>query len=163
MAKLNDARVIATVSSPAKAAIAVAAGADHTLDYKREDVVERIKTLTGGRGVDRVIEVDLAANIKWLPRVVADYGLIVVYGSGAREVPVSFGESIIGNIGYRFFIVYNQPPALRAEAVRDLTRLLQANSLTHAIGARFPLDRIVEAHEAVESGKTTGNVVVTIA
>ena len=162
IAKLKGAKVIATVSSPAKAAIAATAGADFTVDYKSEDLVKRIKALTDGRGVDRVIEVDLAANIKLLPQVVADYGLVAVYGSGAREIPIGFGESIIGNIGYRFFIVYNQPPALRAEALQDLTRLLEADRLTHAIGARFPLDRIAEAHEAVESGKVAGNVVVTI-
>ncbi len=162
IAKLQGARVIATVSGSEKAAIAAAAGADVTVDYKREDVVARIRDITGGRGVDRVVEVDLAANNKWLPRVVADYGLIVVYGSGAREVPVSFGDSILGNIGYRFFIVYNQPPELRQRALDEMTRLLEAKRLHHAIGARFTLEQVAEAHAAVESGRVTGNVVVTI-
>ncbi len=162
IAKLHGARVIATVSGPEKAAVAAAAGADFTVDYKREDVVARIKALTDGKGVDRVIEVDLAANNKWLPPVVADYGLIVVYGSSAREIPVSFGDSILGNIGYRFFIVYNQPSELRRRALDEVTRLLEAKRLRHAIGARFPLERVAEAHEAVESGRVTGNVVVTI-
>src|SRR4051812_2878040 len=124
MAKLKGATVIATVSSDAKAARARAAGADQVLNYKTDDVVMRVRALTGGKGVDRVIEVDLAANIAKLPALVADYGMIVVYGSGAREVPVSFGASILGNIGYRFFIVYNQPLELRCRGSNELNAWL---------------------------------------
>ncbi|MFW5970027.1 MAG: NADPH:quinone reductase, partial [Halofilum sp. (in: g-proteobacteria)] len=54
------AEIIATVSSGEKASIATAAGADTTIDYRREDVAARIGALTGGTGVDRVIEVALA-------------------------------------------------------------------------------------------------------
>ncbi|HVM84032.1 MAG TPA: zinc-binding dehydrogenase, partial [Candidatus Binatia bacterium] len=112
--------------------------------------------------VERVIEVDLAANIAKLPALVADYGMIVVYGSGAREVPVGFGPSILGNLGYRFFIVYNQPPELRRQAIAELDQWLTAGQLAHPIGARFPLAEIAAAHEAVESGRVNGHVLVTI-
>src|SRR5712691_9777180 len=61
-AKARGATVLATVSSEAKAALARQAGADHTIDYKREDVGERVAALTGK--VDAVIEMDLAANAK---------------------------------------------------------------------------------------------------
>lgn len=161
MAKLKGARVIATVSSPEKAAHARAAGADILVNRGSEDVGAAVKQATGGKGVARVIEVDLAGNIGWLPQVIADYGLIVVYGSSQRELPVSFSQSILGNIGYRFFIVYNQPPAMRAQAIAALTALLQAGRLQHAIAATFPLAKIAAAHEAVEAGRQIGNVVVT--
>jgi NADPH2:quinone reductase len=162
MAKLKGARVIATVSSDAKAARAKAAGADAVVNYKQEDLVQRVKELTGGKGVDRVIEVDLAANVAKLPALVADYGMIVVYGSGAREVPVSFGASILGNIGYRFFIVYNQPPELRCRGSNELNAWLREGKLVHSVAARYPLNEIVAAHEAVESGKVDGQVVVML-
>ncbi|HVM85659.1 MAG TPA: NADPH:quinone reductase, partial [Candidatus Binatia bacterium] len=97
MAKLKGASVIATVSSPEKAKRATEAGADAVVNYKSEDLAAKVKELTASRGVERVIEVDLAANIAKLPALVADYGMIVVYGSGAREVPVGFGPSILGN------------------------------------------------------------------
>jgi NADPH2:quinone reductase len=161
MAKLKGANVIATVSSDAKAARAKAAGADAVVNYKSEDLVRRVKDVTGGKGVDRVIEVDFAANIATLPALVADYGMIVVYGSGAREVPVSFGASILGNIGYRFFIVYNQPPELRCRGSNEVNEWLRQGKLIHSIAARYPLSEIVAAHEAVESGKVDGHVVVT--
>jgi NADPH2:quinone reductase len=162
MAKLKGAKVIATVSSETKAARARAAGADAVVNYRTEDLVARVKALTGGRGVERVIEVDLAANIAKLPALVADYGLIVVYGSGAREVPVSFGASILGNIGYRFFIVYNQPPELRCKGTNEINAWLREGKLIHSVAARYPLADIAAAHEAVESGKADGNVVVLI-
>ncbi len=163
-AKLKGAaRILATVSTAAKAAHASAAGADATINYKTENVAERVKALTAGRGVDRVIEVDLAANITLMPQIVADYGRVVVYGSGAPEVSLPFGPSIIGNIGCRFFIVYRQPPAMREQAIRELTDYLAAGRLTHAIGARFPLAEIAAAHEAVERGTVTGNVIVDVA
>jgi NADPH2:quinone reductase len=162
IAKLKGANVIATVSSDAKAARAKAAGADAVVNYKSEDLVRRVKDVTGGKGVDRVIEVDFAANIATLPALVADYGMIVVYGSGAREVPVSFGASILGNIGYRFFIVYNQPPELRCRGSNEVNEWLRQGKLIHSIAARYPLSEIVAAHEAVESGKVDGHVVVTL-
>jgi NADPH2:quinone reductase len=161
MAKLQGARVIATVSSPEKAAHAATAGADLVIDRHAEDVVTKIQAATGGKGVARVIEVDFAGNVGWLPQVIADYGLIVVYGSSQREAPVSFSASIIGNIGYRFFIVYNQPRALRARAVAEVNALLESGRLQHTIAARFPLREIAAAHEMVEAGRQIGNVVVT--
>lgn len=161
MAKLKGARVIATVSSPEKARHAKAAGADIVIDRKTEDVVAAVKQATGGKGVRRVIEVDLAGNIGWLPQVIDDYGLIVIYGSSQRELPVSFAASIIGNIGYRFFIVYNQPADLRARAIAELNALLAAGRLQHTIAASFDLGDIAAAHEMVEGGRQIGNVIVT--
>jgi NADPH2:quinone reductase len=162
MAKLKGAKVIATVSSETKAVRAKAAGADAVVNYRNEDLVARVKDLTAGKGVDRVIEVDFAANVAKLPALVADYGMIVVYGSGAREVPVNFGASILGNIGYRFFIVYNQPPELRCRASNEVNEWLRQGKLAHSVAARFPLAEIVAAHEAVESGKVDGHVIVTL-
>ena len=82
-AKARGATVITTVSSPEKAAAAREAGADHTIDYKREDVGERVMEITGKRGVDAVIEMDLAANAKLIPVVLRPKGSVIVYGTGA--------------------------------------------------------------------------------
>lgn len=160
IAKLQGATVIATASA-AKAAHARAAGADAVIDYKSEDVVARVRDLTGGRGVDRVIEVDLAANGAKVPELVRANGTVAVYGAvGAPVVP--FGPAIVKNLTYRFFVVYNQPPDVRERALAGLTNLLAQGRLSHAIGARFPLDQIVAAHEAVEQARVTGNVIVEL-
>jgi NADPH2:quinone reductase len=162
MAAAKGARVITTVSSAAKAAHAKAAGAEVVIDRKQENVAARIKHVTGGKGVARAIEVDFSGNIAWLPEVMADYGLIAIYGSSAREAPLQFGPSILGNIGYRFFIVYNQPPALRQRAIAALTQMLTAGALKHSIAATFPLSQIAAAHEMVERGTAMGNVVIEL-
>jgi len=89
-AKKRKATVITTVSSPAKAEIARQAGADHVIDYKREDVGERVMALAARRGVDAVIEMDLAANARLLPSVLAPNGVVAIYGSGAAETSIPF-------------------------------------------------------------------------
>ncbi|CAH2599903.1 NADPH:quinone reductase [Rhodovastum atsumiense] len=161
MAKLLGARqVLATVSSAAKAAHARVAGADEVIDYRTEDVASRVAMLTGGRGVDRVVEVDLAANAALLPQVVARDGCCVCYGSGRPEVALPFGPMILSGAAVRFFIVYELSPAARAEGLARLTHWLEEGRLQHAIGRVLPLSEIVTAHELVERGEVSGNVVL---
>ncbi len=164
LAKLKGAKqILATVSGPEKAALALAAGADVVVNYRTEDLEAAVGQATGGVGVDRIIEVDFAANVTTDFAMVRPEGDIVVYGSGAPEIPVPFGPAIRKNVRLRFFIVYNLSPEDRARAVADLTALLEADRLTHNIAARLPLDRIAEAHELVESGRAVGNVVLEVA
>jgi len=166
MAKLKGASVIATVSNPAKAAIARAAGADHTIDYKSEDVGDRVAALTGtaapgAGGVDAVIEVDLSANAALLPRVLKPKGAAVIYGTGAQAtIPASF--CLTGSIRLLFMLIYELAGADRARALADITRLLEQGQLKHNVAATYGLDQIVAAHEAQEQGKTAGNIVLKI-
>jgi len=163
MAKMAGARkVMATVSSEAKAMLALQAGADEVIDYRSEDVAARVLAGTGGQGVDRVIEVDFAANVNASLAAVRAEGDIVVYGSGRPEIAVPFFPSIVKNIRVRFFIVYNLTTADRAAAIAQLTAWLRDGHLQHNITARLPLDSIAEAHELVEGGRAIGNVVLQI-
>lgn len=156
------ARIIATVSSDEKAALARAAGADVTINYRSEDVSQRCLELTAGAGVDRIVELDLAANLKIDLAAIRKDGEITVYGSGAPEIAVPFFPSILKNVRLQFFIVYNLAEADRARAVSGVTALLAAGKLQHNIASRLPLSRIAEAHELVESGRSTGNVVLDV-
>lgn len=163
LAKLEGAKqVIATVSGPEKAALARTAGADLVVNYRNEDFVERCREATGGAGLDRVIEVDFAANVNADIAALRPEGDIVVYGSGAPEIPVPFAPAIVKGIRLRFFIVYNLSPEDRTGAIADLTRLLAEDRLAHNIAARLPLARIAEAHDLVEHGKVMGNVVLEV-
>ncbi|HSR63989.1 MAG TPA: NADPH:quinone reductase [Xanthomonadaceae bacterium] len=164
MAKLAGARqVIATVSGVEKAELARAAGADAVVDYRREDVAARVRELTGGKGVDRIVEVDFAANVVQDFAAIARGGRIVVYGSGKPDIPVPFVPAILENVELSFFIVYHLPDAARATAVERLTAWLAAGALWHNIALRLPLEAIAGAHEAVESGRVAGNVVLDLA
>jgi len=162
-AKKRKATVITTVSSPAKAEIARQAGADHVIDYKREDVGERVMAITGKRGVDAVIEMDLAANARLLPNVLAPNGVVAIYGSGAAEASIPFQFLLQNSITMQFFLVYLMPQAERERATADITRMLERNELIHNVAQTFDLGDMVAAHEAVESGKAMGNIVVRLA
>ncbi|UPY36246.1 NADPH:quinone reductase [Sediminicoccus sp. KRV36] len=163
-AKLLGAKqVIATVSSAAKAAHALAAGADAVVDYRSEDVAARVAALTHGRGVDRVIEVDLAANAALLPRIVKQDGICVTYGSGAAEITLGFFPMILSGAAIRFFIVYELSTEARGECEAVLEKLLREGRVRHAIAATLPLAECAAAHEMVMGGAAMGNVVLTLA
>jgi NADPH2:quinone reductase len=161
-AKKRKATVITTVSSPAKAEIARAAGADHVIDYKREDVGERVMAITAKRGVDAVIEMDLAANARLLPTVLAPNGVVAVYGSGAAEASIPFQFLLQNSITLQFFLVYLMPAEMRQRATADITRMLEQGELIHNVAQTFDRGDMVAAHEAVESGKAMGNIVVKL-
>lgn len=163
IAKLRGARVIGTVS-PVRQAHARAAGVDELIDYRHEDVAERVKALTGGKGVDGIIDMDLSSTAALLSKgILAPHGIMVCYGSNvAGEIPISFPAMLWGSLKLSVFVVYDLLPDERTAAVDELTRLLEANALKHSVGATFPLDEIAAAHEAVEGGRLTGNVVLTV-
>ena len=161
-AQLGAARVIATVSTEAKAALASAAGADDIVFYRDEPVRERVAELTQGRGVDRLIELDIAANGAVDLDVLATGGECVVYGSGAPQVQLPFYPLIVKNLQLKCFMVYHLTPADRQRATAQLQRMLAAGSLQHNIALRLDLDDIVKAHECVEQAAVAGNVVVRI-
>jgi NADPH2:quinone reductase len=158
-AKLGGATVIATVSSPEKAAHATAAGADHTVDYRRDDLPKRLRELTAGRGIKRIIEVDFAANAKTYASILADSAKVIVYGSGGNATVPSFVRL---QTGFQFFNAYRIDVNVRRRNVAAVGELLAAGKLVHAVGRRFPLEQIVDAHEAVERGTVLGNVVVEL-
>jgi len=159
-AKARGAFVLTTVSSPEKAKIAREAGANVTIDYKAENVGERVMALTKG-GVDAVIELDLTANAALLPEVLRPRGTLVVYGTGPQvQFPGSF--CLVNNITVKFLLVYELTSEERARAVAGITRMLEGNRLIHNVAATFPLREIVAAHETVEQGRAIGNVVMQV-
>lgn len=160
MARLGGARVIATVSSDEKAKIARDFGADWTVSYKAEDAPARILELTGGEGVDRIVEVAFGANLPTSLKTLKENGAIASYASDAEPNPAfPFWELLYKNATVYPLLVFNMPEAAKAEAQADIWRWTRDKALKPYLGPRFPLERIAEAHEAVERG-AIGNVVV---
>ncbi len=161
-AKALGATVLTTVSSPEKAAAAREAGADHTIDYKREDVGERVIELTGKRGVDAVIEMDLASNAKLIPFVLRPKGSVIVYGTGAAAASLPAYFCLTQSIRVQFFLVYELDTRERERAVSAIGRALEQGKLINRLAApTYKLADVAAAHEAVERG-TIGNVIVTL-
>jgi NADPH:quinone reductase len=159
-AKAAGATVIATISSPEKAAVARAAAADHAIDYRRENVGERVMAITAKKGVDAIIEVDFAANGKLVPCLLRPRGVVVIYGRGTAESEIPSMFFLRNAITLKHIYVYELTASERAAAISAITRSLEAGALINNIGATFPLADVVAAHEAVEDGKVLGNVVV---
>jgi NADPH2:quinone reductase len=161
-AKLAGAVVVSTVSNEAKAAHAKSAGADATINYRGEDTGERIKALTGGRGVDAVIELDLSRNAKLYPAIVRPHGRVVVYGMSAPEATLPALWMMQNTVALLPFMIYEISDADRAAGLAEVGRLMEAGKLRHTVAQRLPLERIADAHDIVERGETMGNVVLDI-
>ncbi len=163
LAKWGGATVISTISSPEKAAVANAAGADYVLDYKKEDAVTRIQEITNGKGVDRVVEVAFGSNLTANLAVLKPNGVISTYASDSQHEPqMPFYEISNKNITVHYVLVYAMSKDAHQAAAADITTCLEAGALRHLIAQRFPLSEIAAAHDVVDSGRAIGNIVVEI-
>lgn len=162
-AKRKGARIIATVSTDAKAAHVRAAGADEVVNYRTEDVAARIAALTDGRGADRIVEMEFGINLPLLTKILARHGTVYVVGSAQKIEPsIHVQQLLLHNVTLHFRSVYWLPTAVRMAAIADITGMMERGELIHAIGARYPLAEIARAHEAVEQASAIGNVVVDV-
>ncbi len=161
LARWAGAKVIATVSSPEKAEIARAAGADHVIDYRTEDVVGLVMDITSGAGVERIVEVDFGANVAIDGAVIAENGTVASYSSTRVREPVlpyyAFG---LKGVRLHFVQGMNMPRAIREAGARTILALAERGMLKPRIAQTFPLHQTAAAHELVERGSTIGNVVV---
>ncbi len=163
IAKWSGARVIATVSSEAKAAAARADGADATVNYRSEDVAARVLALNDGARIDRIVDVDFAAHTQLATHVLKTSGVVASYASMTNRTPaIPFGTLMFMDTTLRLVLVYVMPWSAKAAAMQDITAMLEADALRPRLAASFPLDRIVEAHEMQEVGSHIGNVVMTL-
>ncbi len=159
------AQVLTTVSRDQQATQARRAGADVIINRKTEDVVAAIRAATGkDRGVDRIIEVDLGANQHVSRDVLAPRGVIASYASDAVRVPeLDYFAFAMLNATLRTVLIYEAPQEARDAAARDIVGLLETGRLKHQTASRMPLERIAEAHEAMESGTVIGKVLIDVA
>jgi NADPH2:quinone reductase len=158
-AKAKGAVCLATISSPEKAKAAQEAGADHTINYRRDNVGDRVMELTGKRGVDVVIDMDLTANAKLLPAVLRPKGTVVVYGTGPEAtIPAAF--CLVNSIRLQFFLVYELDATERERAIATIDSALNQGVLLNRVAEpMYKLEDIAAAHEAVERG-SLGNVLM---
>ncbi|HEX7127995.1 MAG TPA: NADPH:quinone reductase [Thermodesulfobacteriota bacterium] len=162
-AKTAGAEVITTVSSPEKAAVAREAGADHVIDYRREDVARRVRDITRGAGVARIVEVDFGKNLEVDRAVLEPNGVIAAYASEGDPTPaLPFYPMMFAGITIRLILVFVMPAEALRRAAADISAMLARGALRHRIAERFPLERIADAHEAVERGAAIGKVVVEV-
>lgn len=167
LARWSGARVITTVSSAEKAALATAAGAHHVVNYREGDTTRAIRAIAPD-GVDVVVEVSPARNAQLNSSVIANHGTIAVYATdGGGEMLLDVRHHFALNVRYQFLLLYTVGTEPLAAAAADIGAALRDGALDVGAGAglpltRFPLDRAAEAHDAVESG-TVGKVLIDVA
>lgn len=160
MARLGGARVLTTVSHAEGAAHAAAAGAHAIIQRHTEDVIARVRDLTDGRGVDRIIEVDFAANMVADAELLVENGTIASYSCSSEPRPVlPYYAFASKGLNLRFIQGFNIPPTARNAAIAFVRQ--HAVELQVTVGACFPLERIADAHARVEESGF-GNTVVRI-
>ncbi len=164
LAKWGGAKVIATVSSAAKAEQARLAGADLVVNYKTEDVVAKVMAFTDKRGVNRVADVDFGGNIATTLKLMAFNSTIAVYATNSNRTPVvPMRELMERCITLRSLVLPALPPPLHAAAQADITKWLAAGTHLHNIAGQFALSDTAQAHLAVEKGDKLGTVIVDCA
>jgi NADPH:quinone reductase len=160
-ARHGGARVFATVSSPEKAAHARRYGAGEIIDYRQEDVAARMLALTGGRGVDRIVEVDFGANLAADVAMIASHGWIAAYSSSRVREPMfpyyDFAPKDVTIRTVQGKLLFGETAKAGVAAI---TQLMGRGALQHPPTLAFPFRHTAAAHAALESGSTIGKIVV---
>jgi NADPH:quinone reductase len=162
-AKMAGTRVIASASNPRDEAVCHAAGAKHVFNHRETGWSERVKSLNGGKPVDRVIDVEFGANLPEVLNCIRTGGVIATYSSTqVKEQQLPFFRMMYLDLTVRFVIVYSMPEPAKKLAIADITQAFRDGMLQHRIADRVPLAEIARANELVEQGGSNGCVVVTI-
>lgn len=167
LARWAGGTVITTVSSPAKAALATAAGAHHVVRYTDADAASRIREIAPA-GVDLIVEVDIAGNSDLNLGVLKPQGTISAYAyDRSSTVTLDIGANMGLNTRYQFVLLYTLGWDAISNAAADLNAAISDGALTigEATGLpvhRFSLEDAAAAHLAVEKG-AVGKVLVRVA
>lgn len=160
LARLAGARVVTTVSSAEKAALAATAQPHAIVNYREGDAVEQIK-LAAPDGVDRVIEVALTDNLALDMAVLNTFGSIVTYANQPADPVIPVRASMMGNVSFRFMIMYLLTQPMLEAAYADINRHLAASEFAWLPRHIFTLAQTAAAHDAVEAG-AVGKVLIEI-
>lgn len=156
IAKAAGANVICAAGAPERVAVGLALGADHGVDYSKEDLTEAVKALTGGVGVDLVFE-NISSPKTW-PKALASlkkYGRLVTAGAhGGGKVELDCNVLYHGNL-HIIGATGNTD-----QNVRDTVAAAAAGKLKAKIEKVLPLSKAAEAHRIIEAGVPTGKIVL---
>jgi len=162
--KALGARVIACASSAEKLQVCREHGADETINYAAEDLRERIKQLTAGKGVDVIYDAVGGPYTEPAFRSIAWRGRLLVIGFAAGDIPklplnlpLLKGASIVGVFWGDFA---RREPRAFAESARQLTQWYREGKLRPHVSATFPLEKAAEAMNLLASRQAKGKVVI---
>lgn len=165
--KALGAQVIATAGSRDKLAIASAHGADHLIDYREEDIRERVKAITDGRGADVIFDPVGGPVFDASLRCIAWSGRLLIIGFAGGKVPqIPANILLVKNIsamGVYWGSYRKKDPTRLQSAFAELFGWWQAGKLKPHASHRLPLAEAATALDLLKSRKSTGKVVLTMA
>jgi NADPH2:quinone reductase len=168
LATIAGLTTIGLVGTDEKVRALKAFGADHAINYRKEDVAARVTTITGGSGVDLVLNAAGGDSLTQQIAMLAPFGLAVSYGK--LEAPhenellaaLDRGPGYLSSPALRFFTMhtFDDKPEYRAESMRYLIERLAADDIKPLIHARLPLKDARRAHEMLEAREVIGKVLL---
>ncbi|KZX54936.1 zinc-binding dehydrogenase [Halioglobus sp. HI00S01] len=157
------ARVIATASNDADAALCRDMGASEVVNHREENWGEQVVAANGGEKVDRVVEVEFGVNLPEVLKCVRIGATIATYSSTVVPEPsLPFRDMMFMDLTLRMVIVYAMPEQAKEDAIRDTFEALAAGRLQHRIAHSVPFAEMARSHELIEQGGFGGCVVVRI-
>lgn len=163
-ARSLGARVITTVGSPQKAAIANECGAHHVIQYREENFVDRVRQITEGHGVEVAYDGVGLDTFSGSLDCLGMLGTLVNFGQASGPVPPLAVSRLSarsnGVVRPMLFHYIRERPALEAVAAETFAAVA-AGTIKVEIGLRLPLEQAAQAHAALESRATTGSVILT--
>jgi NADPH2:quinone reductase len=162
LAKALGCRVFTTVSSEEKAGFCREYGADETINYREENFAARCKELTGGRGVDVIVELAACDNIDRDLDAITFGGRIVIVGMGTGKGPMAELRipGITRNGPFITGISARTLEAVLPEALRRMAPMWEAHKFRVPAARAFPLGEVNTCHEVLGSGKFMGKLVL---
>lgn len=167
LAKQNDNRVIVTAGTPEKCKFCLSLGADHAINYKKNDVVTEINKFTNGEGVDLIVDpvgpVNLAQDIECLK---PDSTILMNGTLGGNEGILNIIPFAAKRVTLRTYNTRGRTPEYQHEIVQRFQNhslpLLSEGIMKMPIDITFPLEEVAKAHAYMEADKNIGKVILTV-
>lgn len=165
-ARAEGITLIATAGSDEKCQLALDHGAAHAINYRTEDFVTRVKDLTGGKGVDVVMDAVGKDTFEGSLNCLKPFGMLISFGNASGKVP-PFDIGVLAakgslKITRQTLFTHIADHATCQQMARELFELVLSGKVKIRIDQRFPLELVADAHRALEARATTGQTILTL-
>jgi len=165
-AKSDGITLLGTAGTDEKCALALEHGAAHCINYRTEDWAAKVQEITGGKGVDVVMDAVGADTFEGSLDSLRPLGFMISFGNASGPVP----PFSVGLLGQKGSLKITRPTlfthiadhATCQQMAKELFEKVVSGDVKIRIDQRFPLEDVAKAHEALEARKTTGSTILTL-
>ena len=167
LGKLFALTVVVTCGSDAKCEAALALGADHAINYRTDDFVERVKAITGGKGAELCLDM-VAGDYtqRNLDCLAEDGRLVAIAVLGGAKATIDVARLMVRRQTVTGSTLRARPDAFKARLAAEIARqvwpLVEQGRLRPAMDRAFPLADAAAAHARMQSGEHVGKIVLAV-